>query len=231
MEIAKSHKTAVLLGATGLVGGNCLDQLLEHPAYSRVRVLTRRKLPRRHERLEQHIVRFDRLEDHASLFRCHDLFLCLGTTRARAGSAEAFREIDFGFNYEAARLAAAAGANQVLLVSSMGANAESSFLYPRVKGELENAVRELDFWAIRIFRPSFLLGKRPESRWGESLAIGIMRGVDRLTGGWLSRFRPVEAEFVATAMLQTAQSLQGGYELYHSDDISRIGEEKTKSLR
>ena len=226
MEITKSEKTALVLGATGLVGTFLVDQLLDHPSYRKVRVLVRQKMPREHPRLEQKIVDFDHLERYAPLFRVHDLFLCLGTTLAKAGSKAAFRKVDFGYNYQAAELAAAQGANQVLLVSSIGADPEALFFYPQVKGELEEAIRQLPFWAVRIFQPSFLLGERTEDRWGENLASGIVRVVDRITGNWLSRYRPVEAEYVAAAMTAEAQSLRGGLSLITSDQIPRLAKQR-----
>jgi uncharacterized protein YbjT (DUF2867 family) len=226
MEISKSEKTALVLGATGLVGTYLVDQLLEHPAYAKVRILVRDKMNRTHPKLEQHRVNFDHLERYADLFRVHDLFLCLGTTMAQAGSKAAFRKVDFGYNYTAAELAADKGANQVLLVSSIGADPDSLFFYSQVKGDLEVAIRQLPFWAIRIFQPSFLLGERTENRWGERLASQIARAVDSVTGNWLSRYRPVEAEYVAAAMVAAAQSLRGGISVVTSDQIPDLAQQR-----
>lgn len=226
MEISKSEKTALVLGATGLVGTYLVEQLLMHPAYAKVRILVRHKLRREHPKLEQHIVDFDHLERYRSLFRVHDLFLCLGTTMAKAGSKEAFRQVDYGYNYTAAQLASEQGANQVLLVSSVGADSEALFFYAQVKGELEEAIKELPFWAVRIFQPSFLLGERTEDRWGERVATGIARVVDSFTGNWLSRYRPVEAEYVAAAMVAEAQALRGGQSVITSDQIPRLAKQR-----
>lgn len=225
VEIVKSRKTALLVGATGLVGRHCLHYLLSHEAYTRVRVLTRRSVRIRDEKLEEHLINFDRLADYAPYMACNDVFICLGTTMSEAGSKEAFYQVDFTYAYETARLAQEQGANQLLLVSSIGANPDAYFFYPRVKGELEHAVADLPYWAIRIFRPSVLIGERPASRWGERIASTIAQGVDRLTGGALSRYRPIEAELVAKAMVQTAQSLNGGLYCYSSDQIPELAGE------
>ncbi|MCB0588438.1 MAG: oxidoreductase, partial [Phaeodactylibacter sp.] len=139
MEISQHHKTALLFGASGLVGNQCLLQLLGHPAYRKVISFGRRKLELEHPRLEQHVINFDNLEKYGSLFKGHDLFSCLGTTMSKAGSREAFFRVDFTYAYESARLAVANGASQLLLVSSVGADPESLFFYTRVKGELESA--------------------------------------------------------------------------------------------
>ena len=225
MEISKSKKTALLFGATGLVGGYCLEYLLDHPAYREVRVFGRRKLNLTHDKLQQYIVDFDLLQDHAREMEGADVFICLGTTMRKAGGREAFYKVDFTYAYESARIAAENGANQLLLVSSVGANKESLFFYSRVKGQLENAVQELPFWSIHVFRPSVLLGERNENRWGEELAGQLGRGFDRLTGGLLSKYRPIEAEVVAKAMVNAAQHLKEGVHIYPSDYLQQLAAE------
>ena len=113
---APEGRVALLLGATGLVGGHCLDLLLENPRYTRVRVLTRRRLRRRHSKLEKVVVDFDRLAERPELFRADDVFCALGSTISKAGSTEAFRHVDYDYVAEAARLASEEGAEQFLLV-------------------------------------------------------------------------------------------------------------------
>lgn len=181
--------------------------------------------------MEQHIIDFGRLEDYAGLLKGHDLYSCLGTTMARAGSRKAFFRVDFTYAYESARLAAANGARQLLLVSSVGANPDSLFFYTRLKGELEAAVKKLPFWAIHIFQPSFLIGDRRESRLGEQLAGRLSLGLDRLTGGELmGKYRPVEAAQVARAMLHAAQRLEGGVHVYPSHHIHELAGEDNQHI-
>lgn len=225
MEITKSKKTALLFGATGLIGGYCLELLLEHPNYQRVVVFTRRRLKKEHDRLEQHVIDFDKLPDYRSLVAGNDLFLCLGTTMQKAGSKMAFFKVDYTYAYQAARMAADNGVNQLLLVSSVGADPDSLIFYSRVKGLLERAVRKMDFWAIHIFRPSVLLGERNENRWGEQLAGRIGKGIDYLTGGMLTKYRPIEAEVVARAMINAAQGLEDGVFTYPSHYLQRLADE------
>lgn len=231
MEISKSNKTAILLGASGLIGGYCLQYLLETDAYDTIRVVGRRKLDLKHEKLEQQVVNFDRLEEYRSQLRGNDVYCCLGTTMRRAGGKKAFYKVDYTYCYESARIAAEEGASQFLLVSSVGADVDSLFYYTRVKGELEAAVKELSFWSVHIFQPSILLGQRPENRWGEQLAGVIGKRIDKVTGGMLSKYRPIEAEVVAKAMVSAAQGLQRGIFTYPSGYLQKLANEMDEEIR
>lgn len=222
LEIRKSKKTALLFGATGLVGGFCLEQLLQHPAYACVRTLSRSPVKRAHPKLEAHTLDLNELENSPKeWFEANDCFICLGTTRAKAGSKEGFFRVDFHYSLQAARLAATVGgANQLLLVSSVGANEGSPIYYTRVKGQIERAVKELPYWSVHLFRPSLLLGERVDNRWGEDLAKQLSRGISWLTGSdFLNRYRPIEAEYVAQAMINSAQSFRRGVQIYEGEAI------------
>ncbi len=225
MEISQHKKTAILFGATGLVGGECLQQLLRHPAYQRVQCFVRRRMDLEHPKLEQHIIDFDRLEDARSLMRGQDVFSCLGTTMAKAGSREAFWKVDYTYAIESARIACDQGASQLMLVSSVGAHPDSLFYYSRVKGAVEEAARELPYWSLHIFQPSVLLGDRRERRLGEQLAGAVMGKASRLIArtSWKA-YRPVEAETVASAMIVAAQRLEPGQFVYPSDKIYEMGQ-------
>jgi uncharacterized protein YbjT (DUF2867 family) len=206
-EEVETHPTgrrALLLGATGLVGSLCLDLLLEDDRYESVRVLARRTPPRKHPRLELHQVDFERLEEQPELFSVDDVYCCLGTTMARAGSEDAFRRVDHDYVVRAAELAAGQGAEQFLLVSAVGADPQSQIFYNRVKGEAEAAVKRLPFRAIWVLRPSLLLGERAELRIGEKLASAVSRPLSSLMVGRFRRYRPVPAADVARAMVQLA---------------------------
>jgi uncharacterized protein YbjT (DUF2867 family) len=215
-------RTALLLVATGLVGGHCLDLLLDDPAYSKVLTPGRRLVPREHEKLEQRVIDFERLPDYAPLIRATDVFCCLGTTIKEAGSKENFRRVDFTYQYEVARLASENGAEQLLLVSALGARARSSIFYNRVKGELEEAVSKLAFDGVNIFRPSLLLGERQEFRLGERVAELPMKYVSFLMVGPLAKYRPVHAHAVASAMIRIAKEHPTGVNVFESDRIRAI---------
>ncbi|MFK7932599.1 MAG: NAD(P)H-binding protein, partial [Saprospiraceae bacterium] len=181
MEIIKGDKTALVFGATGLIGSHLVEQLLRHNSYQKVKVFVRREMKIKHPKLVQHIIDFDKLLDYADLIEGDDLFCALGTTRAKAGSKEAFFKVDFTYVYEAARIGLSQGINQFLLVSSVGADPSSFFYYSQVKGEIEKAVKDLDYWGVHIFQPSLLLGERNENRFGEDVAKRIGKVFDKIT--------------------------------------------------
>ena len=217
-------RSALLVGATGLVGGRVLDLLLEDPAYGSVTVLGRRPAAREHAKLRQETVDFDRLRDFAELVRAQDVFCCLGTTIRAAGSREAFRRVDLDYPRALAEIASRGGVERFLLVTAMGADADSSIFYNRVKGEAEDAVRTLPFQEVVILRPSLLLGERAERRPGEELAQRVMPRLAPLLVGPLRRYRPVEAGTVARAMVRLAKAGGRGVRVVESDRIQALGD-------
>ena len=214
-----TDRTACLLGATGLVGGHVLDRLAADGRWSRVVTLGRRPLPAASARHHDHVVDFDRLEREPDRLACDDLFCCLGTTIKTAGSETAFRRVDLEIPAEAARLARAAGASQMLIVTAWGADPGSSFLYTRTKGEVERAVTAVGFDALQILRPSLLDGDRDEIRWGERLGLAVGRLAAPLLRGPLSALRPIEAARVAEAMVEIAAARPTGVHAYGPDDL------------
>jgi uncharacterized protein YbjT (DUF2867 family) len=218
-------RSALLLGGSGLVGGECLKLLLRDETYGRVMALGRRLLPVRHDKLEQHEIDFKRLPDFVPFLLAQDVFCCLGTTIKKAGSQAAFREVDFSYTVELARLCAASGAEQFLLVSALGASAQSRLFYNRVKGETEAAVAELPYKGAHIFRPSLLLGQRQEFRLGERLAERASKLFSFLLKGTWAKYRPIEARAVAAAMLWTAKESEAGLHIYESEQIAALAAE------
>ncbi|HJQ65552.1 MAG TPA: oxidoreductase [Gemmatimonadales bacterium] len=217
-------RVALLAGATGLVGGQCLEQLLETPNYDRVIALTRRPLATRHAKLDQRLIDFDQLGREGTDFpAADDVFCCLGTTMKRAGSEAAFRQVDFVYVVSLAGQALARGAKQFLLVSSLGANAKSPIFYSRVKGEAEAAIAALSFEGRQIFRPSILTGERTEHRPGERAGIAVMRGMAFAMIGPLRKYRPIAAATVARAMIRVARQAPRGVNIFASNDIERLG--------
>ncbi len=216
-------KSALLLGASGLVGGHCLQLLLEDEAYAKVAVWVRKPLALRHPQLEQLVVDFARLESYAELAKANDVFCCLGTTIKKAGSQEAFRQVDFTYPLEIAKIAAANGAEQFLLVSSLGANPKSAIFYSRVKGEVEAAITPLPFRAIHIFRPSLLLGERQEMRLGEKIGEKVAGAFSFLLSGPLRKYRPIHARVVAAAMIAVAKQNLAGVNIFESERIQEVG--------
>ena len=160
--------------------------------------------------------------------RGDDLYCCLGTTMRKAGSKEAFRKVDYTYSFQIAKIAESNGVNQLLLVSSVGADSNSIFFYNQIKGELEDAVKKMKFWATHIFQPSVLLGKRNENRWGEQIAGRLAKGFDFLTGGLLTKYSPVEAEMVAKAMFIAAQGFDAGLQIYPSHVLQKLAKNEER---
>jgi len=220
--VTRPRRTALLVGATGLVGGHCLRLLLEDDAWSQVVVLARRRLSTSHPKLVARLVDFDRLGQLSGFPRVTDVFCALGTTIASAGSQREFHKVDFTYVVETARLAAVSGAQQLLLVSSLGADPASSLFYSRVKGEAEEAVRKLPFAGVQIFRPSFLAGKRTEKRPLERLGVAAFTALSFAMVGPLRRFRAVEAADVAKAIVEVARRAPPGIHVYEVGRIEEI---------
>jgi len=229
MTIIKDKKTAIIFGASGLVGGHCLRALLQQEVYTEVRSFGRRRLPVAHEKLTQYVIDFEEMEVFEEKIKGDDIFICLGTTKAKAGR-DGFIKVDFDYSFSAAKYAAMNGANQLLLVSSVGADTNSFLLYPKTKGQLEEAVKRLPFWATHILQPSLLLGNRQETRIGEKMAIGITALFNRFSDGLLGIYTPIEAETVAKAMVQLAQEIEGGVHLHTSAELIKMMVELDKKM-
>jgi uncharacterized protein YbjT (DUF2867 family) len=215
-------RSAVVLGATGLVGRNCLERLLGDPVYNRVLVLARKPAKREHPKLQWIVTDFGGLQQYGRLLGADDVFCCMGTTIRTAGSREAFRNVDFGYVVDAAQAAAENGAKQMLLVSALGANRHSKVFYSRVKGDTEEAIRDLPFQGTQIFRPSLLLGEREQFRLGERMAVVTLAPLSFLLVGPARKFRPVRAAAVAAAMVAVAKTAPEGVNVYEPDRITAL---------
>jgi uncharacterized protein YbjT (DUF2867 family) len=213
-------KTALVVGATGLVGGVVLRLLLEDRIYDRVVALVRRPLGIKDDRLEERLVDFDHLE--SADLAADDVYCALGTTMKRAGSREAFRKVDLDYVRALAERSRACGARAFALVSSVGANPRASNFYLRVKGEAEAAVKAAGFDSVEIMRPSFLVGTRSEGRAGEALGTRLFQALDWTLVGPLRKYRPVRAVDLACAMISATAHASGGVHVYHFDDIWKL---------
>jgi uncharacterized protein YbjT (DUF2867 family) len=208
--------TALLAGATGLVGRECLRLLACDGHVVEVRALVRRPLPpeSRGSRVRECITDFDQLHNHVDWFQVDKVFCALGTTIRQVGSKEAFRRVDYDYPLAIAKAARTRGASHFLLVSALGANAHSRIFYNRVKGELEDAVQALGYRSVTIARPSVLLGDRQEPRFGEGIAKAL---------AWLAplRWRPVPASNVASALVSAAHANVSGLQILENAALQR----------
>lgn len=214
--------TAIVAGATGLIGRHLAAGLVTEGRYARVVTLVRRETPALGPAHTPVVVDFERLDAANLPFEDADVYCALGTTMRVAGSREAFRRVDFAYPVRLAALAAAGGARAFGLVSAMGASAASRVFYNRVKGEAERGVAAAGLASVAIFRPSLLLGVRPEVRVGESVAEAFLKPFAGLLRGPLANLRPIEASIVAAAMRAAVPRALGGVRLYDPAAMRRL---------
>ena len=223
-------KSALVAGASGLVGSKLLPVLLDAGDYTRVHALSRRPLTIDHARLANRIVRFDApFESQLKGLQCQDAFCCLGTTARIAGSPAAFRAVDHDLVLSFARFALAAGAERLVYISSVGASEASKYFYLQVKAETERSLEALRFRALDIFNPSLLLGSRRATRPLESLAQGAMSLLNPLLLGDWARYRALKAETVAAAMLGAARGGRRGVNRYSYSGIRTLAASLTRN--
>lgn len=214
-----TERTAILLGASGLVGGFCLRELVDDPSYTRVMLFGRRQLPAlTRAKVSQRIAELATLTVD-DLRGAHDVFCALGTTIRKAGSQAEFRHVDLEMPLHLANEAVQAGAEQMVAVSSVGADPRSKNFYLRTKGELEQELAKLPFRAVHILRPSLLLGKRDEFRLGEAIGMTVAPALDLLTLGKLRRYHSVHAQLVGRAMVAAARQGTAGVHIYEYRQI------------
>jgi uncharacterized protein YbjT (DUF2867 family) len=208
---------ALIAGATGLVGGECLHRLLANPAWAGVVVLTRREVAGQgaSSRLRQVVTDFAQLDAHRHELVAEHVFCALGTTMRKAGSRAAFRTVDLEYPLKLAQLTRAAGARHFSLVSALGADRRSAFYYSRIKGELEEELRRMDWPSLAIFRPSVIEGARTESRPLERLSARLLT---LAPPAW----RPVAAADIAAAMIAVALASPPGATIVESRDIPGV---------
>ena len=184
----------------------------------------RRKRTRR--KLKTILSKFQKIESDLAAVQVDDVFCCLGTTIKKAGSQEAFRQVDLSLVVSIAEVLRRRGALQFIVISSMGANPDSRVFYSRVKGEMERAVQALGYPCLRIIRPSLLLGHRQEFRLGEKFGVLLAPLIAPLMLGAMRKYRPVQADAVARFMVRVAQEEPRlGVHWYESDRIGTAGTE------
>ncbi|HEU4574446.1 MAG TPA: NAD(P)H-binding protein [Chitinophagaceae bacterium] len=216
-----SAKTATLIGATGLIGGELLRLLLNDPAFDTVRILVRYPFPLDHPKLEKKLVDFS---DNDSLLVALDnsdvVFCAVGTTQKKVnGDKAAYRKVDYDIPVHIARFCKMTGCKTFVLVSSIGANSHSGNFYLQLKGETEEAVHDQGPENIHIMRPSMLLGHRKEVRPGEMFGKLVMKPFGFLLP---AKYRPVHAGEVAAAMLAAAKQNRPGYNIYEYPEIKKL---------
>lgn len=215
-------KTAIIVGASGLIGKFCLSYLLMDKNYSKVIAISRTSLNIKDSKLENIVCDFSQLAQYKDKLIADDVFCCLGTTIAVAGSQENFKKVDLDYPLELARITKQMGAKKFLVVSAMGANKNSSIFYNRVKGELEESLKNIGFESLHIFQPSLLTGFRKEYRMGERFAQTTMKIFRPLMFGPFKKYLPIEGMVVAHGMHLQAQDHKQGVFVYESNEIQEM---------
>ncbi|MGW8958156.1 NAD(P)H-binding protein [Paenibacillus sp. NPDC055715] len=221
MTTRKKEVTAIVAGATGMMGKQLVKLLLEHPAYDRVIVLVRRDMGISHPKLVQKQVSFDQLEEEldGALLKDADVFCTLGTTMGQAGSKEAFRRVDHDYPVALGRAALRHGAASYIVVTAMWSSVRSLMFYTRVKGEAERDLLALGLPHLVFLRPSLLIGDREDESFGDRATSYIFRVLDPLMIGPFSRIKAIKTEDVAKAMIITARESGPAVEVLESEEI------------
>ncbi|MCS3528862.1 NAD(P)H-binding protein [Chryseobacterium sp. JUb7] len=199
---------ALVIGATGATGKDLVNQLLNDKDFEQVDVFVRKPLNIDHQKLKIHVVDFEKPEEWKASVKGDVAFSCLGTTLKTAGSKEAQRKVDFDYQYEFAKAAKENEVDDYILVSAYGANPGSKIFYSKMKGELEEAVKQLHFNKITIFKPG-MLERKDSDRTGEVLGSRIIKFANKL--GLLESQKPLPTDILAKAMINSSKIKSNGY--------------------
>lgn len=214
-----ADRTAIILGATGLVGEQCLQALLASPHYTSVLAVVRKPLEIKHPKLKCLVVDFENLAGYKAELKGEDVYCAFGTTIAKAGSQAAFRKVDFDYPRQLAEMAVWNGAKKFILISSMGADANSAIFYSRVKGELEEALKIMPFEALFILRPSILMGDRKEKRPGEAVARFVADKFSFLFAGPLRKYAGTPVDLLGRLMVKLGTGTATGVHILENEEI------------
>ncbi|HEX2393948.1 MAG TPA: NAD(P)H-binding protein [Bacteroidales bacterium] len=195
-------RSAVVFGASGLVGTELIKELKSNDSFEKITAVVRSELDLHYPKINQVILTdYDNLSDHVRKLTATDYFCCIGTTIKTAKSKEAFQKVDYGIPVQIATLASQLNIPNLVVVSSIGANANSRNFYLRTKGEMENAVRKVFKGNLKFLRPSLLIGKRNEHRAGEKAAVIFMKTLGWIFSGPIKKYKGISARTVAKAMI------------------------------
>ncbi|MFL0580944.1 NAD(P)H-binding protein [Solibacillus silvestris] len=195
----KTMRSALVVGATGLVGSSLVKLLCESEEYAAVNVLSRRPLDFTHPKLVVKLCEFDQIADKDIEF-AHEVFCCLGTTMKKAGSKQQFEKVDFEYPLTIAAIAKNRGVGHFIVISAMGANEKALAYYSQVKGKLEAELIKMDFPRLSIVRPSLITGDRQEFRLGETIGDKVLKVLNPILVGPLKKVHSIPATQIALAM-------------------------------
>jgi uncharacterized protein YbjT (DUF2867 family) len=217
-------KTALIIGGTGLIGNALLHLLLNSSDYDKVIAFSKREMNIEHPKLVVKIIDFDKPETYADFVQGDDFFCTIGTTIKKAGSKNAFKKVDYEYPKQFAAHALKNGVKHFLLISSLGADANSGNFYLKTKGEIQSFLKSSNFNSVSIAQPSLLLGDREEFRLGEKVGAIVMKSFSFLLFGSLKKYKPIQADTVARALFVLAQKKDSGFKIYQSDTLEELGQ-------
>lgn len=224
MKISKDDKIALIFNASHIAAQAVLEQLLEHESYEKILIFDEEKLEINHPKVTYFPFEAANLE---SQIKGNDLYCFYDIKQAKRQTSDV--KIKNLYSFQIAKIAAMNGVSQCLLLSSVSSSKTSMNFNARIRANLEASINSLPFWAVHTFRPSAIVNTENQSRWGEQIANRLGRGLDRVTGGLVSKYRPVEANLVAKTMVDAAQELEEGRFLYPNTYFSDV-EEQEQSL-
>ena len=212
------QKTAIILGATGLVGGKLLEILLKDDGYTKLKLFSRSSCNISHPKIEEHLIDLFELEKYSETFTGDVVFCCIGTTKAKTPDKETYKKIDYGIPVTASIFAKNNGIKMFEVISAMGANPKSTTFYNKIKGEMERDVLGRRIEGTYIFQPSLLGGDRNEKRFGERMAQVFMGAFSFLIP---EKYKIIEPETIALAMAKVAKTKYGKQRI-PSDEIKEL---------
>jgi uncharacterized protein YbjT (DUF2867 family) len=215
-------KSAIVFGASGLVGKSLVEELCRSDRYDTVRIFVRKRSGLENEKkVEEILTDFENLNEHSETITGNDLFICLGTTIKKAGSIKRMEEIDRDMPVAIASIASGNSVKRLAVVSSLGADPASSNNYLRIKGEMEEGLISLKFKTLIIARPSLLMGERSEKRPLEVISKSVMRVLGIFLKGRLAKYRGIQAKDVAKAMIKAIND-KNGVQILESNELQQI---------
>jgi uncharacterized protein YbjT (DUF2867 family) len=215
------EKSVVIVGATGLIGNALLHELIKETKVSEIRIFVRRTLPNLPEKVTQIITDFSDFSSLKEQVIGDVIYCCVGTTRKKTPDLTDYRNIDFGINIGMAKLAKENGISTVHLISAMGASTKSRIFYSKLKGEIEEALKEIQFPNCYIYQPSMLIGTRLESRPLEFVAQKLMLLFEGLRLLPKNEYHSIRVEAIAKSMLKTLGNEMEGIHVLRYQEMIR----------
>ena len=214
-------KTALLFGASGLVGSHVLNQLISNNSYSKIKLFVRSSIDISDPKIEIIQTDFNNLENHREDIKGDDCFFCIGTTKQNSPDKSEYRRVELEVPKQIAQIAKSNSVNSFVFISSGYADPKSSGDYLKFKGEVEEELKRLNFQKLGIMRPSFLLGDRKEKRIGEKIGIFVFKLLSPLFLGPLKKMKPIQSATVAKAMITITQN-KVSKTIFESDEIADL---------